>query len=71
MPLPGGPSDKLGNRYELRVVVRRFLDLLTGKLDWLRLEIPGEDAIEFRCGAEGRVDAYQVKRGISRTSSPR
>ncbi len=65
MPLPGGPSDKLGNRYELRVVVRRMLDLITGRLDWLRLEVPGEDAIEFRCASEERAEAHQIKRGIS------
>ena len=65
MPLPGGPSDKLGNRYELWIVVRRMLDLVTGKLEWLRLEIPGEDAVEFRCGGEERLEAHQVKRGIS------
>lgn len=65
MPLPGGPSDKLGNRYELRWVVRRLVDLLTGRLHWLRMEPPGEDAIEFRCQSDTGEHAYQVKRGLA------
>lgn len=65
MPLPGGPSDKLGNRYELRWIARRFVDLLTGRLQWLRIEPPGEDAIEFRCGSNAGEEAHQVKRGLS------
>jgi hypothetical protein len=42
-----------------------LLDLLTGKLDWQRAEVPGEDAIEFRCTSKERTEAHQVKRGIS------
>jgi tetratricopeptide (TPR) repeat protein len=65
MPLPGGPSDKIGNRYELRWVVRQLVDLVTGRLEWLRIEPPGDDAIEFRCGSHDGESAHQVKRGIS------
>lgn len=65
MPLPGGPSDKIGNRYELRWIVRRLVDLVTGRLEWLRIEPPGEDAIEFRCGVKHGEFAYQIKRGVS------
>lgn len=63
MPLPGGPSDKLGNRYELYWVVRRIIDLLTGRIEWIHIEPPGEDAIEFRCRTTAREEAHQVKRG--------
>lgn len=65
MPLPGGPSDKAGNRYEIRWVVRQLIDLVTGRLDWLRLEPPGDDAIELRCATKDAEYAHQVKRGIS------
>ena len=63
--MPGGPSDKAGNRYELDWVVRRLVDLVIGRVDWLRIEPPGEHAIEFRCLAAGRHEAHQVKRGVS------
>src|SRR6185312_9885414 len=66
MPLPGGPSDKLGNRYELRWVVRKFVDLVTGRITSVRIEPPGEDAIEFRCQSNAAPEAYQIKRGVSR-----
>lgn len=65
MPLPGGPSDKIGNRYELRWVVRQLVDLVTGRLEWLRIEPPGDDAIEFRCGGRDGEFAHQAKRGLS------
>lgn len=65
MPLPGGPSDKIGNRYELRWIVRQLVNLVTGRLVWLRIEPPGEDAIEFRCRSQQGEVAYQVKRGVS------
>lgn len=65
MPLPGGPSDKLGNRFELRWTVRRIVDLVTGRLQWMRIEPPAQDAIEFRCGSDEQEQAHQVKRGLS------
>lgn len=65
MPLRGGPSDKIGNRYELRWIVRQLVDLVTGRITWLRIEPPGDDAIEFRCRSRHGEVAYQVKRGVS------
>lgn len=65
MPLPGGPSGKLGNRYELRWIVRRLVDLVTGRLEWIRIEPPGEHAIEFRCQTGSGEEAHQIKRGLS------
>jgi tetratricopeptide (TPR) repeat protein len=64
VPLPGGASDKLGNRYELRWIVVQLVELLTGRIEWLRIETPGEDAVEFRCRLpSGAQEAYQAKRG--------
>src|SRR5438046_440408 len=65
MPLAGGPSDKLGNRFELRWVVRRIADLITGRLEWIHIEPPGQDSIEFRCGSAEHEQAHRVKRGLS------
>ncbi len=65
MPLPGGDSDKIGNRFELRWTVRQFIRLLTGEADWIHLEPIGDagDKIEFQLGrADGRIEAHQVKR---------
>lgn len=60
MPLPGGPSDKIGNRYELRWVVRQLVELVTGRLGWIRIEPPGDNAIEFRCGRREAEFAHQA-----------
>lgn len=66
MPLPGGPSDKYGNRYELRWTIYKFVELITGRLDWIRIEPPGENAIEFRCRtSSGEEEVWQIKRGIA------
>ena len=43
MPLPGGPSDKAGNSYERRWTVCA-LDLLGGRAQTLRIEVPGDEA---------------------------
>ena len=42
-----------------------MLDLVTGRLRWIRLEPPGEDAIEFRCESEVGQEVHQVKRSRS------
>lgn len=65
MPLPGGDSDKIGNRFELRWTVRQFIRLLKGEADWIHLEPIGDagEKIEFQLGrADGRIEAHQVKR---------
>lgn len=62
MPISGGPSSKLGNRYELQWTVRKMVDVVLGRYDHIRLEPPGEDAIEFRCQGRGRAEVHQVKR---------
>jgi hypothetical protein len=35
---PGGISDKFGNKYEAKWVVRQLLDVISGKADWIKYE---------------------------------
>ncbi|MEA5574086.1 ATP-binding protein [Calothrix sp. UHCC 0171] len=62
MPLPGGETDKIGNRYEGRWTVYCILDVIDEKADSIRLEKPGEDAFEFFVSKNGNVECHQVKR---------
>ncbi len=64
MPLPGGQTDKFGNRYEGRWTVFALLEVLEGKFDSLRLEPPGDagDGVEFWLRKDGHFDYHQVKR---------
>ncbi len=64
MPLAGGPSDKLGNRYEARWTVDRLLDLLWGTCDSIRLEPPALDdrGFEFCLRKGSALHFHQVKR---------
>lgn len=64
MPLPGGPSDKAGNSYERRWTVFALLDLLDGRAQTLRIEVPGEDGIgsEFKRMVDGVAEWHQAKR---------
>ncbi len=47
MPLPGGPSDKIGNRYELWWTVSQLVRMLHGEIESIRLEDPGVNKAEF------------------------
>lgn len=62
MPLPGGETDKIGNRYEGRWTVFCMIDVMDEKADSIRLETPGEDAFEFFVRRDGRLECHQVKR---------
>ena len=62
MPLPGGASDKLGNRYEGRWIVSCMLDVMSEKADSIRIEKPGEDAFEFLVRMGKYIEGHQVKR---------
>lgn len=35
---PGGISDKLGNQYEAKWLIRQLLDVISGKADWIKYE---------------------------------
>ena len=65
MPLPGGSSDKAGNRYELLWTVDRLIDLVLGRAKAIRIEPPNLEGIEFRLKLEEAVEVHQVKRGNS------
>lgn len=64
MSLPGGASNKIGNRYETCWTVYRLLDLLTGKASQIRLEPPGPDGegVEFWIEGSRTREYHQVKR---------
>lgn len=64
MPLSGGPSDKIGNRYERRWTVHALIELLQGTATSIRIEVPGSDgaATEFRRTDDGGHTWHQVKR---------
>lgn len=62
MPLRGGASDKLGNRYEGRWTVFCMVDVMDEKADFIRLEKPGEDAFEFFVSRNSKLECHQVKR---------
>lgn len=64
LPLPGGAADKAGNRFERRWTVLALLDMLDGKADSLRIEVPGKDGsgTEFRVTSDGFPVWHQVKR---------
>ena len=64
MPLPGGTSDKVGNRFEGRWTARAALDVLRETAQAIRLEPPGADGdgVEFYVRFKDRIDFHQVKR---------
>jgi hypothetical protein len=62
MPLPGGETDKIGNRYEGRWTALCMIDVMDEKANAIRLEKPGEDAFEFFVYRDDKVECHQVKR---------
>lgn len=64
MPLPGGPADKAGNSYERRWTVFALINLLAGKAQSLRIEVPGDEGVgsEFRQTVNGVAEWHQAKR---------
>jgi hypothetical protein len=62
MPLPGGPSDKFGNRYELWWTVSQLVRMLHGQGESIRIEDPGVTKAEFVITSEGRRELHQAKR---------
>ena len=47
MTLPGGPADKLGNRYEKWWTVSEGVRMLHGDAEAIRIEAPGVEKAEF------------------------
>jgi hypothetical protein len=64
VPLRGGPSDKLGNRFEGRWTARAVLDVLREDAQAIHLEPPGPDGegVEFYVRFPDRIEFHQVKR---------
>ena len=62
MTLPGGPADKLGNRYEKWWTLSAFVRILQGGAEAIRIEDPGADKAEFVVTTDTRRELHQVKR---------
>lgn len=62
--LPGGPADKIGNRYEGRWTVRCMLQILNGEAVEIRLEDPGDlgRGVEFWLTRQDQTEFHQTKR---------
>ena len=64
MPLPGGASDKAGNRYDLLWTVVNMARVLTGEAEYVSLEPVGDegDGVEFTVALAAGTEYHQVKR---------
>ena len=71
MPLPGGATDKIGNRYELRWTVQCLIDILDERLDRITIEQPGEEGkgAEFWVEVNGVREHWQIKRHQGRSGA--
>ena len=67
MPLPGGPSDKIGNRYELWWTVYQFVRIINGEAESIRIEDPTAEKAEFVITAGGYREFHQTKRSHLRS----
>ena len=67
MPLPGGPSDKAGNRYEHLWTVRCMMRVMNGEADSMHLEPAGDEGagIEFIVRGSFGNEHHQVKRQLT------
>lgn len=68
MPLPGGPSDKYGNRFEGKWTAYCIAQVMAENADCIRLEPLGTEGegAEFTLHQMGSVEYHQVKRQHSR-----
>ena len=62
MPLPGGPSDKLGNRYELWWTVSQLVRIMDRQAESIRIEDPNVDKAEFVITVGDQRELHQAKR---------
>ena len=62
MPLPGGPADKFGNRYELWWTVSQLIRILDGEAECIRIEEPAIDKAEFVLTTGDHQELHQAKR---------
>ena len=61
MPLPGGPADKIGNRYEKWWTVSQLIRIIQGDAESIRIEDPAVDKAEFVVISGGYRELHQVK----------
>ena len=62
MPLPGGPADKFGNRYEHWWTVLQLIRIMDGEAESIRIEDPTFGKAEFVLTAGGHQELHQAKR---------
>lgn len=62
MPLPGGPANKLGNRYESWWTVRQLVRIIDKEADSIRIEDPNFDKAEFVVAVGDCRELHQAKR---------
>ena len=62
MPLPGGASDKFGNRYEQWWTVSEMVKILHADAESIRIEDPSVSKAEFVVVKNGRNQLHQAKR---------
>ena len=65
-PIPGGISDKFGNRYEGRWTVRQMLYIIRGDAEFIEVEPIGDisEGVEFTLQRGAVTEAHQVKRQL-------
>ena len=62
MPLPGGPADKIGNRYEQWWTVSQFVRIINGEAKSIRIEDLTAEKAEFVINSGGCREFHQAKR---------
>src|SRR4051812_25966197 len=62
MTLPGGPADKLGNRYEKLWTISEIVNMLMGFSESIRIEDPAVQKAEFVVTKSGLREFHQAKR---------
>ena len=59
MTLPGGPAEKLGNRYEKWWTLSELVRMLGGETEAIRIEELGVDKAEFVVTTGARRELHQ------------
>jgi len=62
MPLPGGPADKFGNRYEAWWTISQLVRMLHGQAESIRIEDPWVTKAEFVISSGSQKEFHQAKR---------
>ena len=62
MPLPGGPADKFGNRYEHWWTVLQLVRVIDGQATSIRIEAPAVNKAEFVLTTGDHQGLHQAKR---------